>query len=260
MMGRLTRHAVTLSAAIALAAIAEAGCSHDDSTIFIHGILAPPTAANGACVYSSEPTNASLSSGTLDIGLLATYQPVALFGNQMLARQSNESIRTETSRVTVQGVTVHVTGAGGAIDRSFTALTSGLADPGTTDAPGFGVATVTLVDQDTTERLRDSIPVGGTLLLTVRFKMFGQTLGGQSLESDEFQFPVNVCRGCLVAFVDGSEDEAERQTTGKPNCHAPLTGSSSGGVTLAAPCVLGQDQPADCRLCKSFAVCDPAQR
>jgi len=262
MMGRLTRHAVTGAAAIGLVTIAEAGCSHDDSTIFIRGLLAPPqSATGGSCAYSAEPSNTYLFSGVFDIGLLSTYQPVALVGNQMLARQSNEDLRTETSRVTIQGATVQVSDAVNTPVKSFTSLAAGFADPGASNAPGFGTVAVTLIDPDTTNSLRSSIPVHGTRRLIVRFKVFGQTLGGQSLESDEFQFPIDVCNGCLVVFPADSQDNALAQAENKPNCKAPLTSSgSSGAQSYPPPCVVGQEQLVDCRLCQGNAVCDPAQR
>ena len=72
----------------------------------------------------------------------------------------------------------------------------------------------------------------------VRF--FGQTLGGESVETNEFGFPVNVCRGCLVAFPRAEMDP----NLPEPNCG--LAGAASSSSSTSVPCVIGQDLTVDC--------------
>ena len=80
--------------------------------------------------------------------------------------------------------------------------------------------------------------------------MFGQTLGGDTLETNlPFEYPIDVCFGCLVSFPPDSVDTSKPQ----PNCLAPLPGASGD----YAPCITGQDQPIDCRMCSSVGVCTP---
>ena len=226
-------------------------CAHDDSTIFVQGVQAPPVAvmAGTACVYTPDTGGAFLSVGVLDVALLSTYTAEALIGSQLISQANHDLLRTETARVTFQGATVRVTDAGGAEIKSFTTLSSGFVNPGNGSAPGLGNVSVTLLDTATSNALKATIPRHSSKLLVTYFKVFGTTLGGQSVETDEFQFPINVCNGCLPFFPAGSEDLAAAQ---KPNCKGTL------GTMSAVPCILGQDQGVDCRLCQGSPACDPS--
>lgn len=217
-----------------------ASCSHDDSTLFVRQVMAPPgTSAGGAgCSYKADPAQPFLTSGVVDVAFLASYRPDVLVGNQMLAQQKNDNFRTETSRITIQGATVTVADTQGNELSTFSTLSSGSVDPGTGTSPGWGLASVTLIDPKTVDALRTQIPKNGTKKLVSRFKVFGQTLGGQSVESNEFQFPIDVCVGCLV-FRPADAD----------------CGSLADTNSVAAPCVFGQDQAIDCRLCRGNDVC-----
>ena len=64
-----------------------------------------------------------------------------------------------------------------------------------------------------------------------------QTLGGQSIQSNEFEFPVDVCFGCLVTVPPGAQ-------TGYCQGLLPLASSN-------VACELGQDQYSDCQSCYS---------
>jgi hypothetical protein len=232
-----------------------AACAHDDSTIFIQSVQAPPAAASpgAACVYTPDPGGAFISTGVLDVALLATYTAEALIGNQLISQGNHDLLRTETARVTLQGATVRLTDASGAQLKAFTTLSSGFVNPGNGSAPSFGNVAVTLVDAGTSDALRTAIPRHGSKLLVAYFKVFGTTLGGQSVETDEFQFPINVCNGCLPFFPNGSQDEALFAIQ-KPTRNCLAASMITGGI----PCIIGQDQAVDCRLCKGFQACDPS--
>jgi hypothetical protein len=96
--------------------------------------------------------------------------------------------------------------------------------------------------------LRESLEgegLGSSVTVVAEVRVFGHTLGGDEIESAIFNFPIDVCYGCLVAF--------------------PLEAVENGSclnATEAAPdfdgCRAGQDDPIDCRACvvSQPDVCD----
>jgi hypothetical protein len=238
-----------------LASLASA-CAHNDASLEVNGVLAPPVPQNGVCAYTADPTQAKISSGTLDVGLLSSYTPELLIGNQLIATANSTNLQAETSRIVLQGAVVIVDDTDNNQISTFTSLSSGFIDPGTGGAPGYGPMALTIIDPKTAQDLQSSLPVLGTKRVITRITVFGQTSGGNNIESNEFQFPVDVCNGCLVTFPAGSEDPVKAAATGKPNCSATSTTTSSTSTVI--PCVVGQDQVVACTLCQGKAVCDPA--
>jgi len=86
-------------------------CAHDDSTIFVQSVLAPPLVAPGtaACVYTADPSQAVLSAGTLDIALRKSYEAAFLLANQIVPRGDPSAPETETSFVSIKGAVVRIT-------------------------------------------------------------------------------------------------------------------------------------------------------
>ena len=234
-------------------------CAHDDSSIFIRAVLAPPQTANasGQCTYSADPTGLTLSAGQLDVAFSSSYTPALLIGNQLQARASTEQGRTETSRVAVQGVIVRITDdKGSSLHDPFTRTANGFLDPGQGGQPTYSVIFATVMDHTVTDALipnlqqRDNGRFKNVRLMAY-IKAFGTTLGGVHVETNETQFPVDVCYGCLVSFPAGVSSPFYPQ----PNCAGASTGTTQ---TPATPCVIGQDQPIDCRLCTDRAeLCKP---
>lgn len=250
-MKRLLGHAV---AALALAALAASACAANDGSVFVVGVLRPPTpAADGTCTYTPTANGPFAFTGVLDVALANSYAPVVLLGNQLVARGNAQESRVETNRIQIQGSVVRVTDAGGAELRSYTVPASGFVEVASGTTPGYGAAATTMVDPDTASALRNQLggAPGTTKTLIAYTKFFGQTLGGTRIESGEFQFPVTVCFGCTVTFPPGSTDASQPL----PNCKGALGGSSGGSVAQA--CVRGQDQNTDCRLCQGNVACTP---
>ena len=224
--------------------ITAAACAHNDGSVYIVSVLAPPTVAAGAaCVYTPVNTGPFITSGVLDVGLAEHYEPAVLVANQLVARGDNANLRVETNRFLIQGAVVRLTDAGGGELANFTVQGGAEVDPSTSGTPGLAVYFPTLVDPDTIAKLRANYQKAGASLASTRlvayFKVFGQTTGGQSLESGEFEYPIDSCYGCLVSRPADS------------TCSTP-PGSSS---TVTQPCALGQDQAVDCRLCQTYPVC-----
>jgi hypothetical protein len=254
-MTRFWGHLATGSASIGLVVALSSACAHDDATIFVRQISAPPQSQTGGqCTYTCDFSQGAIPQGTLDIGLLSTYTGEVMVGNQLVAKQVSIQNRAETSRVELNGAVVRVTDAGGRELSSFTSLGSGFADPSTGTTPGCGLIAVTLLDGATAESLRAQIGRGQTRQVVANFKIFGKSLGGQDVETNEYAYPINVCNGCLVTFPPDSVDPALAAATHKPNCSATTATTTA----TATPCVAGQDQFVDCRACQGNPVCDPS--
>jgi hypothetical protein len=242
--------------------IAVSACTHDDSTIFIRNALAPQLVTNGqACLFTTDPTQPYISTGTLDIDFSYGYGATFLVGNQLVPQGDPSSPKTETSYVNIQGATVRTTDAAGKAlpgTPTFTRLTSATIAPSAGTTVSYEPISITLIGGTTIQdlimagQLPDVPPAGqplratrGIRLITyVRF--FGTTLGGQYVESNEFEYPVDICRGCLIQFAPQDI---------KPGCSVPNCFGMGMGGSLPVPCRRGHDLPIDCSQCLDVQDC-----
>jgi len=213
-------------------AIAACSCvASEGSALQIANVLAPPTSGGAVCAYATSETGPFLSYGTLDVAFADTYT-----ASLLVLFYLNDS-------ATFQSADVQITDASGAVLATYTTSAAGTI---ANDAPS-GIATVTLVDQTTGDAMRAQLSAGATARLLTYVTIHGMSGQGRSLVSNRLLFPVNVCDGCLVVFPLGSDDPSKTQ----PNClAAPAAGETP-------PCIVGQDQPIDCRSCQSNPVCVP---
>jgi hypothetical protein len=240
------RTVVGCLAASAIGVLSSA-CAHNDSTLYIQGVLLPPaTKTGGVCTYSASPTGPFQFGGLYDIGLASDFQVVMQLGNQMVQRgpegPGSDPVHTETSRIVINGAEVTVADAAGQQLGSFTSVASTFVDVGNQGTSGLGIVGITGVDAPTAAQLCGDFPSIGTrkqLVLTI--KAFGKTLGGTDVESQEFTYPVTVCKGCLVDFSAG--------------CQASATMMID---TSKFPCNTGNDQPIACAACSGYdpGVCN----
>jgi hypothetical protein len=234
---------VAVVGGLAAAGAVVSACVHDDSTIFVSQVLAPQFVTPGmACTFTADPTQPALSDGTLDSDLTPEYQAEFLVGNQMVPRGDPNQPQTETSYVTIQGAVVRIVDPDGNQLNTYTWPTSRTIPPSSGTAPGYGAVAVTILDAATVASL-DLTPVymGGEIKRLVSYvRFFGASVGGQSVESDEFGFPVNVCRSCLIGF------------TGLNNT---CVVSSASSAATSVPCIFGQDFPISCTTCIGLPAC-----
>jgi hypothetical protein len=217
-------------------------CVHDDSTLFIRDVLAPPTVAAGQqCIFTADPTQPTITSGSLDVALRTVYQAELLVGNQAIPLGDPNKPVTETARIRIEGGIVRITDVNTKTLFSYTTNTSGTVDPQSGTSPGFASINLQVLDSATVQGVAPT-SLGSTVRLISNIRIFGHTLGGQYVESDEFPFPVDICFGCLIAF---------------PASGSCLGAMASTGMTssLPVPCFAGQDQPVDCALCQSIPAC-----
>jgi hypothetical protein len=74
-------------------------------------------------------------------------------------------------------------------------------------------------------------------------KFYGETVSGNDVVSNVFNFPISLCRGCGIVYPP----EANTAESGVPNC-SNLDGVSDSSAFAGNRCNLGQDLDTDCRL------------
>ena len=238
--------------ALGLLGAASGACSDNQGSIFIRQVNLPVPTNN--CIVTADPQNLTLGIGTLDVALRKEYTATLLVGNQLTPRGNQQSLRVETSRVQLEGSEVSATDTTGAtVFGPVTVPGSGFVDPASGTDPGWGLIDSVLFAMS--DALAPTISHKGarTLNVTSRVRVFGHTLGGTSVESGDFLFPISVCYGCLLSFPTDANDSSK----GYPNCDIP----ASNGTTISAPCTPGQDDTVDCRVCQEFfpgeSFCEP---
>jgi hypothetical protein len=254
-MKRILGHVASIVAVGLAVSAALPACATNDETIFIRGALAPSSQrVNGGCVYSNDPQQTQLFQGTFDVGLSDNYFTVLIVGNQLIPRGDPTNNRAESNRAHITGAIVRVTEPDGTLINEFTSYAVGFADPASSSTPGFATIGVTTIDAPTSAKLKPKLTNRSmTKQVILLIKAFGKSLGGTDLESGEFQFPVQVCNGCLVDFSQGYEPTSKTQPR---NCDKPL--AAAAGASTTGPCIIGQDAAVNCQICKGvLAACDP---
>jgi hypothetical protein len=257
-MKRYWTHALGALTAVGGLAILGPACAHDDSSFFLNAVLAPPQgSANSGCVFTSDPTQPRLSTGVLDVDLVqggnGDYTAWFLAGNQLITEGNTEQLQTETSRIIIQGAVVTVTLADGTKipggTGSYTAPSSGEIDPSAGETPGYSAVSFEIVDPATVTALKNQLPPFNDEWIVSEVKAFGTTIGGDHVESNTFQFPIRVCRGCLILWATDTTMEPQ------PNC----LGTFETTPMLPSICYLGQDVGGvPCTACTSedpFCLC-----
>jgi hypothetical protein len=244
-MLRITRTALltTLSLATSLY-----GCAENESTLFIEGVLALPASD---CVARPDAEAEFTSQGVLDTLFAEGYVAAVQVGNQLTQQGNREKLRTETSRIHLEGATGTVFDVdGGAHD--FEAIATGFVHPAAGTEPGLAAMFVNLINGDMMDTLAGMDP--GTIV--VRFRVFGTTLGGQEIESGDYDYPIAVCNGCLIDYPIEALDTMNRMDGDPYLCGASADAGSEENV-----CFYGQDQRFPCTACATVdPVCrDPAQ-
>jgi hypothetical protein len=233
-------------------------CVHDDSTIFVSDVLAPQFVTAGmACTFTADPTQPTLGQGALDVALASEYTAEFLVGNQIVPAGNPNQPQTETSFVTIKGAVIRIVDSSGDQLNTYTANAAATIPPSSGTTPGYASLGVTIIDSGTAIALANTIGSmnrNEALQVVSYVRFFGNTLGGDSVESNEFGFPVNVCIGCLVTFP-AAEDDMTTPGLPQPNC--ALAGASASGASASQPCVVGQDLPVDCSVCALNPVCNP---
>jgi hypothetical protein len=204
-------------------------CAENDSSLFIYGVM---DITRSQCVASADSAAVLLASGTMDRLFENGYQAAILVGSHLTERGSREKLRTETSRLSITGARITLFGTNGAVIAVDSAAT-GLVNPANGTDPGLAAVFARII------RPEDGDSLGPDGQIIARIQVLGTTLGGQEIESAEFDYPITVCDGCLISYP------AESLTEGI------CTGGATESETQTV-CFLGQDSPVDCSYCAAY--------
>jgi hypothetical protein len=228
--------------------------------IFIRQVNLPKTSGSSGsgCVVEPNPEGPFISHGVLDVAFRREYIAGLVVGSQIVSQGNRTQLRTETSRVRIEGIEARVEDALGALAWGpHTIPATGFIDPAADVSPSYGVVDGTLIGSDFGARMALLLSSDTTRTgkhFTSISKVFGHTLGKQAVESGEFRFPITICFGCLIYYPSEANDP---KVLPNPNCDLPLATGSS----LNTGCSPGQDETVDCRVCKATypnnPICEP---
>lgn len=246
-MSRLSK--LTAAAlAVAVSGSLAGGCADNESMMFIVGVV---DVSGSDCILQPSLEGPFVGLGRLDTAIRDTYIAAIVVGNQLTERGSRNQLRTETSRVRLEGAEVTLETPDGATLAEFSTLGSGFVNPAAgADATYGGFFT-------------NIVPPGAALAdgqYVAVIKVFGTTLGGQEIESAELRFPIDVCYGCLIEYPGGALDR--NVASGDPYLCATSAADAVGGegAEVGSTCYAGQDAGVSCIVCAaSNDVCrDPS--
>jgi len=256
-MKRLWGHVMAGGLLLVGTAAISTACVNDNSTVFIFDVLAQQLVSPGSqCLFTTDPTQPYISAGVLDVGFRNTYFAEFLVGNQIVSQASTTAPQTETSYVQFTGAVVKITDTAGKTLANYTEMVGAAAlAPAQGTTPSFEPIGVTIVDEAAVDSFIPGLEpggtdYGGTVQLITQTYFFGQTLGGESVQTNVFAFPVTVCYGCLVGYSAADVNP----NAPLPNC-LNATSSSSTSTALPGPCFPGEDDAIDCSQCLGLLVC-----
>ncbi len=223
---------MTLGLLLAGTGLLGSSCADNDSTLFIYGVI---DINRSQCVASADAGSVLLASGVMDRLFHNGYEAAILVGSHLTERGSREKLRTETSRLNINGAQITLYGTNGATINVDSAAT-GLVNPASGTDPGLAAVFARLV------RPEDMDYLGPEGQIIARIKILGTTLGGQEIESGEFDYPITLCNGCLVSYPAESLDASGDVCVGGDS----MTGQ------MQTVCSLGQDAPVDCSMCAAY--------
>jgi hypothetical protein len=107
---------------------------------------------------------------------------------------------------------------------------------------------------------------GAVVTVLVNVKFSGVTTSGSTVESNDFTFPLDICAGCLLVTAPGTLfPDDDNSLTCDPAKIPQDNENIDVDNTVDTPCIIGQDDAVDCRLCRTLAgndqdadaLCDP---
>jgi hypothetical protein len=224
-------------------------CADNNSSIFLVGVMGLDKTT---CVAKADNTAVILAGGVLDLAFTQSYSNFVLVGNQLTQRGSREQLRTETSRVSLRGAEVTLTTLDGKLLGNYSTVGTGFVDAAAGDVPSYTAMSVNIIPSalGTNPALLEA----GAVVAKIR--VFGDTLGNTAVTSSQLDFPIRICKGCLVGYPTSA---AELGAVGAPyKCSKSPTESQSSDPL---PCIIGQDESFPCTVCAAAVdLCyDPAQ-
>jgi len=238
-------------------------CVEDSPAMFI--------VQNNALGENCEITNTSSGviqgAGVMDLTVARTYQ-MNLFVENLMAESGSNSLGAsaggpyEGNRVTFSNAIVSIIGPSNGL-RTQLPQNQEIPISGTLEPGGGAVVQLHAIGSTLGQQLASEIQFRGTVVpLRVQVQFTGLTTSGSEVESNVFNYPLDVCRGCLLEFPPESVSDEDPI----PNCLAVPEDSSD----LPSACAAGQDIGLDCRVWRNIlestgaspaevdAQCEPA--
>ncbi|MCE9571523.1 MAG: hypothetical protein K8W52_00055 [Deltaproteobacteria bacterium] len=237
----------SLRSAFVLATLAAAaGCAADsgDSPLLILANAAP---ADG-CTFSASASGSFFATGIVDVlyaGTSGTYVAAPLVENTTIVDETNHPELVSHRTANLRGLHVSITFTDDAVVSAaeqasmkadgllqFDARFAGTVAPN----GGTGAFPVEVVSNALLQRISTAINGGtGRVGLMVDMRAFGD-LGGDNAESASFQYPVEVCTGCLTndlgpcssvpkSFTPRTGGICDFRQDGVVDCCSSLTGA-----------------------------------
>jgi hypothetical protein len=176
-------------------AMALTACTDGGRPLVIRNNLAP---AEDGCTFTTN--NSAITRGQIDVQADDGYLFAALVENDAEAGTDNESAR----RALIQGADVELTLQEGfepagdpaqfEEDAAFTEYFSGVVEPN--GAVGY-FTFIVLPKKFMEDYIEPNLGAGSDLSVTARITIFGQ-MGGGDTESIPFNYPIDVCNGCMT--------------------------------------------------------------
>jgi hypothetical protein len=229
------RRAGAVTFLAAAAAVVPASCATNDSSIFVVGCV---QVARDTCTAELSTTTVINFEGLIDAAFVKDYNCLLMVENQMVPEGNQTTQRTETSGVQLTDAEVQVfdpsAGPTAAPLAQFSVPITGYIPPGAGGQAGIGGTQVVLVDPATIA----SSPGHDQQLVVASVILHGNTLGGLSIATGEFRYPITISEGS--------------------SCYVPAGSSCvTSNATAVADCRLGLDEPSgtNCQLIASIGVC-----
>jgi hypothetical protein len=204
-------------------AVLPSACADNEASLFVQGVMVPSDI--DSCEYAAaSATSKLLLKSVLDVSAFSQYDALLLVGNQMVQRGNEDKLRAETGNIAVHSADVRIENPeDGGVVAEYQVLTDGLVYASDGTQPGFGSASVLIIDPQTAALMQEALaasPPGALGTLVTNVVLRGRTLGGDEVESKEWSLPVYFCLGCAAgrACADG-EQIACGQCITLPECH-----------------------------------------
>lgn len=232
-MMRLTGPTIAVAFAALVTVAVAPGCRESESSLVLLKAVNPAKPPD--CTISGEEGQLARDEGYLDLSARRTHIMASVIKNQLTSLEDPDKGRTETATIMVEGATVRVEDTQGKVYGQYT-------DDGVVSIkPGGGTQAYStmVVNTDVGNALAKEFDENKNLqekVVISYVSVFGRTLGGVFVKSNEFRYPITVCNGCLRAYV--------KVEAGRPVCDGAIEATDKDKL----PCIPGQDQPFDCRI------------
>lgn len=253
-MKRTVRGLILALVGAGIAAVASPACVEYPQSLVVTGVVVGDTSSadNGGCLFEAS-NDTYYFDGTVDATVATSYVGTLRVENRMRDSANAAKGRVEANDLYILGATVRLTlptgeplatdpTKDGRSGNEFRTVSGGFVtagDPGNVAVNLLDSAAICQISRQVQARIQgtDLRPQDQAAQVLAFVRVQAQTVGGLTVESQEFQFPINICWGCLVTL---------KLTNGE--CIPQASTATDGPKPV---CRLGQDQSMDCTQCRS---------